>query len=87
MFGEARETVNSVCQIRYLVGLNGGDMERFDQGSEEDTSEFLLALLQCLGAELSGSVEGTVTLNRFWGKEQIQRKFLSNRLVFSVMCP
>ena len=84
MFQAASGSADSACRVRYLVGLNGGDMARFNKGSEEDTCEFLAAILQCLEAELAGSVEGTVLLNKFWGQEQIQRKILSNRLVSSV---
>ena len=87
MFRADKGTVLSASKVRYLVGQKGGDMERFNQGSEEDACEFIAAILQCLEAELVESLEGSFTLKRFWGQEQIQRKFLSNRSVSHVNRP
>ena len=74
LFREAGQVVNSACRLRYLVAQSTGDF-RFNQGSEEDSSEFLTTLLGVLQAELSNYPIASQLLNNFWGREKTDRKF------------
>ena len=69
---------NTACRIRYLVSQSTGDI-RFNQGTEEDSSEFLATLLSVLQAELANCHAASVLLQKFWGREKTVRKFTCRR--------
>ena len=76
----------SAAQLRFLVGTSSG-RNHFCDGSQQDLSEFLRALLLELEKELSlVSPDAMRILNRFWGKEQNTRRFLTTREGFCNIC-
>ena len=74
----ARGNLNTACKVRYIVSQRSGD-PRFYRGTEEDSSEFMDALLNSLAVELEENLEGISILEKFWGREVTKRKFRSNR--------
>ena len=71
--------LTSACGLRYWVAQSMGD-QRFNRGTEEDSTEFLLTLFMVLEREWENSEEGIALLNKFRGKEKIQRKFVNRYL-------
>ena len=65
-----------------LFNLFGLVNTYINQGTEEDCSEFLPAVLDVLAQELEFNIDGLTLLNKFWGREKFQRKFRSSRYAY-----
>ena len=74
--------LNSACNLRNMLTLVTGD-PKFNQGSQEDSHEFILTTLKVLEAELEDCDEGRALMEKFRGKEEYLRKFTYPRLVLS----
>ena len=74
--------LNSACNLRNTLTLVTGE-SKFNQGTQEDSHEFLLTTLNALERELEHSVEGIGLMKKFWGKEEFLQKFTYPRLVLS----
>ena len=86
IFSTDGEFLTSAAQLRILVGTSSG-RNHFCEGSQEDLSEFLRVLLLELEKELSLiSQDAMRILNKFWGKEQKTRRFLTTREGFCNIC-
>lgn len=55
---------------------------KYNRGSQEDSHEVLMEMLNLLREELVNNEEGTSIMNKFWGKEAYTRKFKHHRFVF-----
>ena len=75
MFREAGRSATA-CRLRNQLAQATGD-ERFNIGSEEDSSEFLAVLLSVVEREVQNDQAGSKLMQKFRGKEKIQRKFLT----------
>ena len=69
------KTLSDASRLRYLVSRSTGDI-KYDRGTEEDSCEFLTTLIHVLQSELKHDQAGLNLLQRFWGLEKTNRKFL-----------
>ena len=83
IFKTAGITVESTSKLRKLVGQQTGRHEISD-GSQQDILEFHDLLLKVLQDELEKMVDlnGLRLINKFVGREKIEKKFLNNNSAF-----
>ena len=75
MFREA-DRLGTACRLRNQLAQSTGD-ERFNVGSQEDSSEFLAVLLSVVKEEVQHDETGKSIMKKFLGREKIERKFLT----------
>ena len=68
-----------------MVAQSTGDI-RFNQGTQEDSSEFFATLLSVLQAELGNYPIARQALKKFWGREKTARKFICRREGYCPTC-
>ena len=70
--------LETACVVRRIVSDYTGD-PKYVSGSEEDAQEFLMQMVNTLGAELEGNEGGISALNKLWGTTLTTRKFEPSR--------
>ena len=73
--------MNSTCSLRDTLAVVTGE-SKYNRGSQEDSQEFLITVLDQLGKELWNNIKGKTLLKKFCGKEAFLRKFTYPRSVF-----
>ena len=78
LFNTVRNFTSSAAELRRLVASKSG-RHYLKDGSQQDTIEFLVTLLQEVENEISlANWEARTVIQEFWGIEEIEKKFLNN---------
>ena len=77
LFNSGENFLLTAAEVRNLVASKSG-REYLNDGSQQDTVEFLTTLLQVVHEEISlNNWEAKVVIQEFWGIEKTEKKFLN----------